>query len=320
MTAPAVEDGSAICVIVTNPFEPIASRSVHAIAAGLTVGALLQGYGISEESWAAGPEIRIGTDMVPADVYALRVIGEGDIVTVIRWPMGGGGGGGGGKNPLRTVLTIAVLVASIYLGPEIALAMGYTSTGTAAAMATAGLAMVGSVLVNTVIPAPRPSIPSMSWGGSGAIPAASPTYSLQAQGNQARLGQPIPVIYGRHLIYPDLAAEPYQDYVAGDQFLYQLHVIGQGEYAVEQIRIEDTPISSFEEVQTEIVAPGGEVTLFDPDVITAAEVAGQELVAPQSGALGRRRFRRPVHRQSGGYLGGGSGHRRGHAPWPLLRQ
>lgn len=270
---------TASLIIVTNPFEPIASRSVHAIEPGLTVGALLLDCCIAEESWAAGPEIRIGTDMVPADVYALRVIGDGDIVTVIRWPMGGGGGGGGGKNPLRTVLTIAVLVASIYLGPMAAVAMGYTATGTAAAMATAGIAMVGSVLVNTVVPAPKPSIPSMSWGGSGAIPAASPTYSLQAQGNQARLGQPIPVIYGRHLIYPDLASEPYQDYVAGEQYLYQLHVIGQGEYAVEQIRIEDTPISSFEEVQTEIVPPGGQVTLFDPDVITAAEVVGQELLA-----------------------------------------
>ncbi|MCA1907940.1 MAG: phage tail protein, partial [Magnetospirillum sp.] len=277
---------TASVIIVTNPFEPVTSRSVHAIEAGLTVGALLLDCGIAEESWATGPEIRIGTDMVPADVYALRVIGKGDIVTVIRWPMGGGGGGGGGKNPLRTVLTIAVLVASIYLGPMAAVAMGYTATGTAAAMATAAIAMVGSVLVNTVVPAPKPSIPSMSWGGSGAIPAASPTYSLQAQGNQARLGQPIPVIYGRHLIYPDLASEPYQDYVGGEQFLYQLHVIGQGEYEIGQIRIEDTPISSFEEVQTEIVPPGGRVTLFDPDVITAAEVAGQELVAPNLLASG----------------------------------
>jgi len=279
MTAIAVEDGSAICVIVTNPFEPVASRSLHAISAGQTVGALLLACGIAEESWADGPEIRIGTDMVPADIYALRVIGEDDIVTVIRWPMGGGGGGGGGKNPLRTVLTIAVLVASIYLGPMAAVDMGYTATGTAAAMATAGIAMVGSVLVNTVVPAPKPSMPSMNWGGSGAIPAASPTYSLQAQGNQARLGQPIPVIYGRHLIYPDLASEPYQDFVGGEQFLYQLHVIGQGDYAVEQIRISDTPISSFEEVLTEIVPPGQQVTLFDPDVVTAAEVAGQELLA-----------------------------------------
>jgi hypothetical protein len=272
---------TASIVIVTNPFEPVASRSVHAVESGITVGGLLLDCGIAEDCWSDGPEILIGGMTVPVGIYAVRAIGDGEVVTVIRWPQGGGGGGGGGgKNPMRIVLTIAVMVAAIYLGPMAAVAMGYTATGTAAAMATAGIAMVGSVLINTVIPAPKPSMPSLNWGGSGSAPAPSPTYSIQAQGNQGRLGQPIPVIYGRHLIYPDLASEPYQDYVGGEQYLYQLHVIGQGEYAVEQIRIEDTPISSFEEVETEIVPPGSPVTLFEPDVVTAAEVAGQELMAP----------------------------------------
>ena len=47
---------------------------------------------------------------------------------------------------------------------------------------------------------------------------------------------------------------------------------------VEQVRIEDTPISSFEEIETELVAPGGTVTLFETDVVNAPEVAGQELI------------------------------------------
>jgi predicted phage tail protein len=271
---------TASLVIVANPFEPVASRSVHMIAPGVTIGGLLLDCGIAEDRWADGPEIRIGGQAVLAEAFAVRVIGEDDIVSVIRWPQGGGGGGGGGKNPLSIVLTIAVMVAAIYLGPIAAVAMGYAEAGSAAAMATAGIALAGSVLINTVIPAPKPSVPSLNWGGSGSAPAASPTYSLQGQGNQARLGQPIPVVYGRHMIFPDLAAEPYEDYVAGEQFLYQLHVIGQGEYDVEQIRIDDTPISSFEEVQTEIVQPGHAVTLFPTEVISAPEIAGQELVGP----------------------------------------
>ena len=88
----------------------------------------------------------------------------------------------------------------------------------------------------------------MSFGAVGSSPAPSPTYALSAQGNQARLGQPIPVLYGRHLIYPDIATQPYQEYLNNEQYLYQLHVIGQGEYDLEQLRIEDTPITSFEEV------------------------------------------------------------------------
>lgn len=114
-----------------------------------------------------------------------------------------------------------------------------------------------------------------SLGGSFSSAAApSPTYSLQGQGNHARLGQPIPVFYGRHIIYPDLAAMPYTRYENDDQILYQLHCIGQGKYDLESIRIEDTPISSFEEINYEVLAPGQTITLFDADVVTAPEVAG----------------------------------------------
>ncbi|WP_419800006.1 host specificity factor TipJ family phage tail protein [Terasakiella sp.] len=202
-------------------------------------------------------------------------------------PQGGGGGGGGGKNPLRTVLSIAVMVASFALGGPLGAAMGISANAGAALGIGAGvlqqaiggaiISLAGMALMNAVVPAPKPSVPSLSFGSVGAPPAPSPTYSLSAQGNEARLGQPIPVLYGRHLIYPDLATQPYQEFVNNEQYLFQLHVIGQGEFDLEQVRIEDTPIASFEEVETEIVGPGGSVTLFETDVVTAPEVAGQEL-------------------------------------------
>ena len=68
--------------------------------------------------------------------------------------------------------------------------------------------------------------------------------------------------------------------------MYQLHVIGQGEYDVEQIRIEDTPITSFKEITHEIILPGGSVTLVNTDVVTAAEVAGQELLSASDNPTG----------------------------------
>ena len=130
-------------------------------------------------------------------------------------------------------------------------------------------------MVNVLIPPPRPSAITSNFGSA---PAPSPTYSLQAQGNQARLAQPIPVIYGRHRVFPDLAATPWAEFSDNDQYLHQLHCIGQGEYDLEQVRIEDTPIASFEEIETEIVPPGEIVTLFETDVVNAPEVAGQELI------------------------------------------
>ena len=168
---------------------------------------------------------------------------------------------------------LAVMVAAPYLGGLIAGAIGVTST-IGISLITAGVALVGTTLVNVLLPPPKPAAPSFGKG----VPSPSPTYSLTAQGNQARLTQPIPVVYGRHRVFPDLAATPWAEYDGNEQYLHQLHCIGQGEHEVEQIRIEDTPIASFAEIETELVAPGGAVTLFETDVVTAPEIAGQELI------------------------------------------
>lgn len=189
------------------------------------------------------------------------------VVSFVSLPLGGGGGG---SNPLKTVLTVALIVATVYTGGAVGAAYGAVWGGVAAA----GVSIAGGILINTLVPTPKPSLNGMTSSGY----SQSPTYSLQAQGNEARLGNPIPVIYGRHLIYPDFAAQPYYRYINNEQYVYQLHCIGQGEYDIEQIRIEDTPISSFEEIDCRVVRPGEKNTLFDEDVVTSPEVAGQELL------------------------------------------
>lgn len=195
------------------------------------------------------------------------LLNDNDIVNIVSLPLGGGGGG---SNPVRVVLTVAVIVASVYTGGAVGAAYG-AGWGAAAA---AGVSISGGILVNTLIPTPKPTLNGMISSSY----TQSPTYSMQAQGNSARLGNPIPVIYGRHLIYPDFAAQPYYRYQNNDQYVYQLHCIGQGSYDVEQIRVEDTPISAFKEITYKIVNPGENNTLFNEDVVTSAEVAGQELL------------------------------------------
>ena len=190
-----------------------------------------------------------------------------DVVSFVALPLGGGGGG---SNPIKAVLTVALIVATVYTGGAVGAAYGAVWGGVAAA----GVSMAGGILINTFVPTPKPALNGMT---SSAY-TQSPTYSLQAQGNEARLGNPIPVIYGRHLIYPDFASQPYYRYIDNEQYVYQLHCIGQGEYDIEQIRIEDTPISSFEEITCQVIRPSEKNTLFDEDVITSAEVAGQELL------------------------------------------
>jgi hypothetical protein len=88
------------------------------------------------------------------------------------------------------------------------------------------------------------------------------------------------VQYGRCIAYPDFASLPYTEYAGQEQYLYQLLCLGAGRYDIEAIRIEDTPIDSFEEITYEVIEPGGSVTLFPTAVVTVLEVAGQELLDP----------------------------------------
>ena len=182
-------------------------------------------------------------------------------------------GGGGGSNPIRMIAMLAVVALSIAV-PFLAPAGSMFAAGTfGGAMLSAGIMMVGSALVNALVPAQ--ALPSATGMLNAAAP--SPTYSIQAQGNAARLGQAVPEHFGRMIAYPDYGALPYQEYNGNEQFLYSLLCLGRGEYSIEAIRIEDTPLSEFADVTYEIVGPGQPVTLFPATVITSVEVAGQEM-------------------------------------------
>ncbi|WBA79541.1 host specificity factor TipJ family phage tail protein [Endozoicomonas sp. GU-1] len=174
-------------------------------------------------------------------------------------------GGDGGSNPL---VFIAVVVAAAFTGGAAAGLMGVT-TGTGAMIgATVGMSLM-SLAVGT------PSMPNSSASMTG-----SSTYSMSAQGNQARLGDPIPVIYGKMRVFPPFAAQPYVEYDNNEQYLYQLFALTQGECQVSDIKLADTPVDNFPEVTKEIVRPGQPVTLFHTAVVTASEAGGQDMNVP----------------------------------------
>jgi len=198
-----------------------------------------------------------------------RPIADDEVVAFVTVLQGGGGNG-------SQLMSIVAMIAVATFAPQLATSMLGTSEGLAFNLLKAGIVVAGSVLVSALTP--KPSLPSNQQAASLAAP--SPTYSIQAQGNYARLDQPIPVRYGRSRVYPDFGAEPYSLYSNEDQFLHLLYVVGQGEYNIESILIENTPISNFAEVTYEVIEPGGTVTLVDPAMVTSAEVSGQELLEP----------------------------------------
>lgn len=210
-----------------------------------------------------------------------RRLRDGDQLVFVRLPMNGGGRGG--SDPTRALLSVALMALA---GPLAGALLGTTAAAAAAAGGLtnmlfqgtqAAITLAGVAAINALMPP----------GSRGSEAAPSPTYSISAQGNMARIGQAIPVQYGRLLAYPDFAAQPYTEFAGQEQYLYQLFCLGAGAYDIEAIRIEDTPISAFAEIETQIVPPGGQVTLFPTQVISSVEVGGQELKPRLTGTWAR---------------------------------
>ena len=178
------------------------------------------------------------------------------------------------KNIFKILALIALTVVAPYISGTL---LGLT--GIAATLANAAIVIGGTFLINALL---GPSVPPLQ---SQSSQQASPTYSLEAQGNRARLLNPIPRLYGTHKLFPDFASQPYQGFENNEQYLYQLFCLGVGEYQVDKINIADTELwdrtsglsPTFQDVELEIIPPGGTITLFPSNVNTSVEVSGQEL-------------------------------------------
>lgn len=247
------------CVTVRDPFHPAKSREIRTLNCAGPISAL------APETKQPFIILRNGQAVLRADWD--QPVADGDLMAVVLLPQGGDDGG---SDVLRIVLTIVVMVVAWYVATPVAAGgLGYGP------IAGAAVGIVGSALINALLP---PPMASGLGGGMTDYKQASPTYNISAQGNAARLGGAIPVQYGRLNVFPDFAASPYVEYEGNEQYLYELLCIGVGEYEIEQIRIEDSDIGSFEEITYEIVGPSQTLDLFPAAVGTSGEVSGQEMV------------------------------------------
>ena len=126
--------------------------------------------------------------------------------------------------------------------------------------------------------APTPTTPEI------AQPTESPNNSLTAQTNIARPLQRIPDLYGKNLVFPDLIAKPYFEFINHVKFQFEFMCFGRGEFLVDEEKTGDTLLSVIE---------GTESTIFEPftapsellDVTTSNEVNGQRLFGPDQDAV-----------------------------------
>lgn len=201
----------------------------------------------------------LNDELVPRLAWGLKFPQPGDIITVRAIVQGGGGG----KNPLRTLLSIAVMV----MAPQLALMIPGASTAIGIGTLTWGtvyggiISIAGNLLISALLPPPAPNLSRQD--------KSSPTYALTGGSNRARLYEPMPLVLGRHRIYPDYGAKYYTDFEGDDQYLYQVFHFGLSDVVLSDFKIGATPIANFQNVEIQESGADGALTLFPANVDTA---------------------------------------------------
>jgi hypothetical protein len=175
---------------------------------------------------------------------------DGSTVIINVVAAGGGDPKSAGKATFWIGLQLSVLGIVALFIPVVGAALGSAIIG-------AGVSMMlgGAVLMNT-------EIPSASVRETG-----SQMESVRGSKNQARKLGYIPVLFGRHLVTPDVAALPYTEIDSnGEQWLVQLFCAGYNDLAIEtgSFKVGDTALAELSEtkdIDTILAGNDGKVKL-----------------------------------------------------------
>lgn len=158
----------------------------------------------------------------------------------------------------RMLMSIAIMAAAWYLTP-LAFGLEAGSAGYAAAetasqltsmkMVSAGLSMAGMMLTNALFPVRQPK-------DAG---TAESQNLLTSASNVANKYGAIPVVLGQYRYAPPLGAVTFMEADAEESWMRLILLWGYGPLQVSDLRIEDTSIETFEDVEIEtLVGEAGE--------------------------------------------------------------
>jgi hypothetical protein len=147
---------------------------------------------------------------------------------------------------MRTMLLAAVAVFALVasgglLGPAGLGLLGssFAAGGLGASALALGITVGGTMLINALFPLQPVESDQKE------------RYSITGANNQTTPYQPVPVVLGRHRVYPVQAARPYTEIIGEDQYLSMFLMWGYGPLDISSVKIGETPLSSFEGVTVE---------------------------------------------------------------------
>lgn len=176
---------------------------------------------------------------------------------------------------LRNALMIAVSIGASALGqfwaaPAITSFFGGNALigAIGGAAVAAGVTLAGGYLVNLLIP------PAQTPGRE----SERPLYQISGWTNSANPDGTVPSLLGKVRVAPLFAAPSYTEIVGDVQYVRALFTFGYGPIELSDLRLKDTPLSSFDEVEYEVregYADDAPITLYPQQVVE--EVLGVEL-------------------------------------------
>lgn len=224
-------------VRVVGKKHPLSGHRVDAmVEAGLTIAEILERCA---GSFSGGYHVTIGEHPIEARNYHRVRVKAGATVTFIPLLK---------NNALKSVLQVAIAVVAIVVsvaifGPGGTLGLTGLTATIAQALAASAIILAGSWALNALFPTRSISDKSEE---------AQKFNSIQGAQNQANPFGAIPVVLGKHRQSPFYAAKGYTEIVGTDQYLRLLFCLGYGPLVIEDIKIGETPITSFSDYEIQV--------------------------------------------------------------------
>lgn len=234
--------GDLSLVVVRNPFDR-RERDVSTmpLAPGMSLGLLRSQYFPQTVDIA----VSINGAVIPTEQLDLVTLRPGDQVMFMP-QIHGGGDGGGGKNVLRTVALIALVVVAPYLAEAAMLGIGGTFTAFQAALLTAGIAFVGGLVINSLLPPAKPKLPTSDTSDFD----TSQAYAWNPLTTQQQ-GLVVSRFYGTHKLYGNIISA-YIESDGSKQYMNALIDLGLGPYKrLYEFEVNDQPIENYQGVTVE---------------------------------------------------------------------
>lgn len=183
--------------------------------------------------------VSIGGHGIPECNWSRLRVKPGVTVNIVRVP-----GKGALRSIVSAVISIFALVVAPYLAGPLIGGLSAAAAGAVKGLIAAGISLAGSMVVNALFPiAPQENTTEKT----------KTLYSIGGATNQASQYGAIPEIFGEHRVSPPYASGAYTELSANDQYVRMVFCVGYGPIDISDVKIAETDIDSYEDVEWEIV-------------------------------------------------------------------